>query len=110
MPDRGRATRSIADAQEFQRTLYDRQIEDLGPEAYIEGAFGQRMTDERIALALKYVRPGARVLDIGSGDGSNARALAERGATVLGIDLSARAIELANKHNPHPNIEYRQAA
>jgi SAM-dependent methyltransferase len=38
---------------------------------------------------------GRRVLDLGCGEGYCSRALAQRGAQVLGLDLSGRMIELA---------------
>lgn len=39
--------------------------------------------------------PGARVLDVGCGPGRHALALAERGAEVVGIDISEDFVELA---------------
>ena len=43
---------------------------------------------------------GKRVADIGCGDGSVARIMAERGATVTGIDVSESAIEKARAATP----------
>src|SRR5205807_1470438 len=40
---------------------------------------------------------GGRVLDVGCGTGENALYLAERGFSVVGVDLSARAIEAAKE-------------
>ena len=40
---------------------------------------------------------GKRILEIGCGDGSNAILLGLKGARVRGIDISPRAIEIANK-------------
>lgn len=40
---------------------------------------------------------GKRVLDVGCGDGSNAVLLAKLGAQVVGIDISAKSIALAEK-------------
>ncbi|HEV8619514.1 MAG TPA: class I SAM-dependent methyltransferase, partial [Nitrospiraceae bacterium] len=50
---------------------------------------------------------GARVLDIGCGTGRIARYLANRKANVLGIDFSAKAIELARQQSPSGNPTYR---
>ena len=48
------------------------------------------------------------ILDLGCGAGGNARKLVEKGARmVLGIDLSTKMIELANKNNNFGNIEYK---
>lgn len=48
--------------------------------------------DQRVALA------GKRVLDIGCGGGLLAEGMADRGAKVLGIDLSAGALKVAKLH------------
>jgi 2-polyprenyl-3-methyl-5-hydroxy-6-metoxy-1,4-benzoquinol methylase len=49
---------------------------------------------------------GLAVLDAGCGEGVVARYLAERGATVVGIDLSARLLELAKAQKTAQNISY----
>lgn len=49
---------------------------------------------------------GLAVLDAGCGEGVVARYLAERGATVVGIDISARLIELAQVQQTEPSISY----
>ena len=43
---------------------------------------------ERLA-ALGVARPGARVVDLGTGAGSLARLFAERGCEVTGVDIAA---------------------
>ena len=47
---------------------------------------------------------GRTALDAGCGEGYLARALAARGATVTGIDLSPRLIERARAQDPHGTI------
>ena len=49
------------------------------------------------ALALE---PGMRVLDVGCGPGRHAHALGRRGIRVLGVDISARVVELAAEGAP----------
>ncbi len=44
--------------------------------------------------------PGQRLLDVGCGPGRHARALAERGLEVLGVDISHRFIDLARQDAP----------
>jgi SAM-dependent methyltransferase len=50
---------------------------------------------------------GSRVLDLGCGAGRLARHLAELGAAeVIGVDLSARMLELARAECSHPRVSY----
>lgn len=51
--------------------------------------------------------PGLRVLDVGCGTGRWSVRMADMGAQVLGADISARMIEMAE---PHPRVEYQVAA
>jgi 2-polyprenyl-6-hydroxyphenyl methylase/3-demethylubiquinone-9 3-methyltransferase len=55
---------------------------------------------------------GKRVLDVGCGAGLLAEAMAARGAHVLGIDLSAAALEAARSHAQASGVavEYREVA
>ncbi len=51
---------------------------------------------------------GKRVLDLGCGYGWHCKFAAEQGAReVLGIDLSGKMLEEANRRNPDPRIQYR---
>src|SRR5215471_7320693 len=58
---------------------------------------------ERAALA------SSRVLDVGCGGGLLSEALADRGATVLGIDLADASLEVARAHAAERGvaIDYR---
>ena len=62
--------------------------------------------DARAGLA------GRRVLDVGCGGGILAEGMARRGASVLGIDLSAAALEVARLHALEAGVKvsYRQVA
>jgi release factor glutamine methyltransferase len=51
---------------------------------------------------LAEVRPGDRVLDMGTGSGVNAVLAASKGASVLAVDINPRAIETATA-NAHAN-------
>jgi 2-polyprenyl-6-hydroxyphenyl methylase/3-demethylubiquinone-9 3-methyltransferase len=54
---------------------------------------------------------GKRVLDVGCGGGILADSMARRGAQVLGIDLSTKALKVAQLHALEastPNVEYRE--
>lgn len=56
---------------------------------------------------------GRQVLDIGCGGGILADSMARRGAQVLGIDLSTKALKVAQLHAMEaqtPNISYREVS
>lgn len=56
---------------------------------------------------------GKRVVDIGCGGGILADSMARKGASVLGIDLSTKALRVAQIHaleTGTPNVEYREAS
>jgi ubiquinone/menaquinone biosynthesis C-methylase UbiE len=54
-----------------------------------------------------HLHPGIRLLDVASGPGAVAADAAKRGARSVGVDLSPRMVELAQRL--HPTIEYREA-
>lgn len=53
------------------------------------------------------VLSGLHVLDVGCGGGILSEALAERGASVLGIDLAESALQAAEAHRAGQAVEYR---
>ena len=56
---------------------------------------------------------GKRVLDVGCGGGILSEAMARRGAQVTGIDLSVKALKVAQLHALEaqtPNVEYREVS
>jgi 2-polyprenyl-3-methyl-5-hydroxy-6-metoxy-1,4-benzoquinol methylase len=56
-------------------------------------------------LCGELLRPGARVLDVGCGNGYTAGQLLARGCNVVGIDLSESGIALARKTYPGARFE-----
>lgn len=52
---------------------------------------------------------GLSILDAGCGEGYLSRIVASRGASVTGIDISARLIEIARSKDPEGKITYLQA-
>ncbi len=66
--------------------------------AYLRYSF-TKGTDQEVdtLVELLGLSAGDRVLDVGCGPGRHALALAERGMTVLGVDISARFVEVAGE-------------
>ena len=95
---------SILEPEKF-RAFERAGWEDI-PESYHE-AFG-RLTIQAIEPLLDAAGVKRRVsfLDIASGPGYVAAAAAKRGATVLGVDFSARMV--AQARQLHPEIEFRE--
>ncbi|AOH84396.1 hypothetical protein AWL63_10885 [Sphingomonas panacis] len=59
----------------------------------------------RYALCLDYVE-GKRVLDLASGAGHGTALLAQRAASVVGVDIDPQVIRAAQKRFPLPNVEF----
>lgn len=57
-------------------------------------------------LLLRAVPSGARVLDVGCGEGVLTRELAGRAETVLGVDIDAPSVDLARSTTVEANIDY----
>jgi SAM-dependent methyltransferase len=87
------------------RHWFDAVADFLGP-AYLRNAF-TKGTDQEVEFLVDALEltPGMRVLDVGCGPGRHARALAERGIEVVGVDISPRFIELAADGAP-PNASF----
>src|SRR5207248_7421852 len=58
-------------------------------------SYGQDRRWKRRLVALAAPRPGIRAVDLATGTGDIAFALAEAGADVVGVDVTPRMIELA---------------
>ncbi len=68
--------------------------------------FGELDPDLAAALEARGVKPGARVLDQGTGPGTQAVALAKRGYVVTATDISPAAIDYAKRHAGDAKIEF----
>ncbi|HEY1960416.1 MAG TPA: class I SAM-dependent methyltransferase [Polyangiaceae bacterium] len=68
--------------------------------------FAELDPDLAKALAENGVAPGARVLDQGTGPGTQARELAKRGYVVTASDLSPAAIDYAKRHADGAKITF----
>jgi SAM-dependent methyltransferase len=75
--------------------------------AYLRYSFTKGTVQEVDALVeLGGLVPGTRALDVGCGPGRHAHELARRGVEVVGVDISARFVELARAEAP-PGATFR---
>lgn len=63
----------------------------------------------RRATRVARIQAGMRVIDVATGTGAQARAFAEVGASVVGIDLSTRMLAIARRKTRSSSIEYLEA-
>ena len=69
--------------------------------AYLRYSFTKGTEQEAdFLVSVLGLAPGARILDVGCGPGRHAHALARRGMSVHGVDISPRFIELAREDAP----------
>ena len=70
------------------------------------GAFVPKLAADLVELLAP--RPGERVLDLGCGTGDLTQQLAERGATVVGLDASSEMVrEAQRKHGANSRLDLR---
>ena len=77
-----------------KRSFYSqREIAEVYDQQRFSGASGQRVNARELAVVLDIVPPSGRVLDLASGTGRLAEALARRGQPVVAADYSAPMAE-----------------
>jgi SAM-dependent methyltransferase len=78
----------------------------IDPEVYehFMGRWSARLAEP--FLEFSGARPGDRALDVGCGTGTMSLALAQRGATTVGVDTSEPYLEGARRLRSHPNVTY----
>ena len=76
-----------------------RHYDDYGERewARLEGLHGRVQFEVTTNIVSRYLKPGDRVLDAGSGPGRYALWLAQRGAQVFMVGISGRQLELARE-------------
>src|SRR5262245_44600113 len=60
-----------------------------------------------LGLFQAYVDPQLPLLDLGCGNGTQTRFLADHFARVIGTEISPAAVEIARTKNSAPNLSYR---
>ena len=63
-------------------------------------SYGRDQSWKRRLIGLAHIAPGARVLNLATGTGDIAYLLHDTGARVVGLDLTARMVELARAKRP----------
>ena len=72
-------------------------------------SYGQDRRWKRRLIAMAAPPPGARALDLATGTGDIAFALAAKGARVVGLDITLRMIELARDKRTNGGLALRDA-
>ena len=82
------------------RHWFEDVADHLGP-AYLRYSF-TKGTEQEVSFLVDALglEPGARILDVGCGPGRHAHALARRGFSVVGVDISERFVALARDGAP----------
>lgn len=96
---------SVMGDQESVRRSYDTVAEDYAANLGDELA-GKPLDRALLAGLIEQTEPGARIADLGCGPGHVGAWLAERGASVVGIDLSAGMVEVGRRE--YPAVEFRE--
>jgi len=75
--------------------------------ARFSGPIGRLLADSQEALIARFLAPldGVTVLDVGTGTGRAAIALARRGATVTGVDASAEMLAVARRRAAEADVQ-----
>jgi demethylmenaquinone methyltransferase / 2-methoxy-6-polyprenyl-1,4-benzoquinol methylase len=71
-------------------------------------SYGQDRRWKRRLIDLAAPPPGSRALDLATGTGDIAFALARRGSNVVGLDITLRMIELAREKGARPALRFVQ--
>ncbi len=87
--------------KEVPATVYDKAYFGIHHEYPVAALLKERETRLKQALSFARIQKGTKVLDLGSGNGELSLLLAEKGATVWGIDYSADAVALAQEKRKH---------
>ena len=94
-------------SREIQNT-WDALAEDWNAHIGFEGDTNRRLNSDPVLWKFAGDVSGKNVLDAGCGTGYLSRKLADEGASVTGVDISPRMIEIARKQlqNDHPEINF----
>jgi len=86
---------------------YEHETWSRCADAYLDGFAGLTLPAVPSLVEAAGLRPGQRVLEVGSGPGHIASALAETGVEVTGIDFCAAMVEVARAR--YPELAFQEA-
>jgi ubiquinone/menaquinone biosynthesis C-methylase UbiE len=103
-PDQGHR---VADEEKRYYSLVKRAFGTLAPvyDIFVTPMSGLRDRVVRFAD----VKPGSRILDVGTGTGKQAFAFAKLGYEVVGVDLSDAMLRVASRKNTYKNATFSVA-
>ena len=87
------------------RTFWNDVADDWRIQVGVDGDVNRRLNSDPVLWRLAGDVTGLAVLDAGCGTGYLSAKLHERGARVIGVDLSERMIEIARAS--HPDLDFR---
>ncbi len=105
-----RPSASRAPRDHYSYTIYaDPRMAERFEAQRFGGPIGEILaaTQERVLVEFTRAAPGVRVLDVGTGTGRAAIALAARGADVTGVDASAEMLKVASDRAAERGVSVR---
>lgn len=103
MAGEGRKVTAVPAPQWFWRFMYDRESAAWGRRR--DEPEHRRLVERTVAQLTTVVAPPGPVADLGCGPGAHAVELARRGYDVVGIDGSARMVEVARNRAARDNVK-----
>lgn len=96
----------MTDYRKLTVETYDKSAKELAE--YFRG-IGPRTNDIQLAIELAGNPPAPRILEIGCGDGRDAREIVGLTPNYTGFDISKELIKIARQHVPQGNFEVADA-
>jgi SAM-dependent methyltransferase len=96
----------VTDWRQVTVDTYNKSAKQLAE--YFRG-IGPRTEDIRLAIKLAGSPPNPHILEIGCGDGRDAKEIVELTRNYTGFDISEELIKIAKQHIPYGNFEVADA-
>jgi 2-polyprenyl-3-methyl-5-hydroxy-6-metoxy-1,4-benzoquinol methylase len=81
----------------YLKSVYGNVFTDAAIKAHVENHVGFAASDYAIAVMTPHARPGARLLDVGSGFGSCVLAARQKGFDAVGIEVASFEVKFARE-------------